>query len=275
MRLLSLLLVASPSLVLAEPTLVSGAPLGNPRVDVHVIEQKPVRDAGRFEFTLYPVVPQLNALYTEHVGTMGQVAWHLREHFGFSLSGGGNWINRESPFNGELVSKARIEAQAASSLLWTWTTLAGVEVTPFYGKFAFFESGLAQFSVVLTAGAGLGGTRHQLKPAGTTPATWGDTGVRFMGTFGAGFRLTLGEHVAVRLEVRDVVYTARVDRVNGCSAADLSGVEARSGAGVSAGCALGAFDTPTDLSIARALVTLPSSAVLNSLGAWAGVSFVY
>lgn len=260
----------------AEPTRVNGAPLKNPDVDVHVVEQKRTQDAGRFELTVYPVVPQLNGVYTQHVGTMGQLTWHVREHFGFTLLGGGNWVNRESAFNAELIDKARIEAQAAGSLLWTWTAMGGVEVAPFYGKFAMFDSGLAHFSFVINAGAGLGGTRHQIKPASTTPATYGDTGVRFMGTVGAGFRLTLGEHVAIRLEVRDVVYTARVDRVNGCSATDLSALNLidRS-VPVSSSCSPSSFEKPTDISLAQNLVRIPTSEVLNSLGAWAGVSFLY
>lgn len=265
-----------PVLAFAEPSRVNGAPLSNPDVDVHVVEQKPVRDAGRFELTLYPVVPQLNGVYTQHVGTMGQLTWHVREHFGFTLLGGGNWVNRESSFNAELVNSARIEAQAAGSLLWTWTAMAGVEVAPFYGKFAMFDAGLAHFSVVINAGAGLGGTRHQLKPAATTAATYGDTGARFMGTFGAGFRLALGEHVAVRLEVRDVVYTARVDRVNGCSASDLSGLnQIDRSVTVSSSCSLSSFEKPTDIALAQNLVRIPTSEVLNSVGAWAGVSFMY
>lgn len=265
-----------PLVAFAEPaTRVNGAPLKNAEVDVHVVEQKPVRDAGRFELTVYPVVPQLNGVYTQHVGTMGQLTWHVREHFGFTLMGGGNWVNRESSFNAELNNSARIEAQSAASLLWTWTALAGVEVAPFYGKFALFDSGLAHFSVVINAGAGMGGTRHQLKPAGMTPATYGDTGVRFMGTVGAGFRLVLGEHIAIRLEVRDVVYTARVDRVNGCSSADFAAFDLVDRSSVSGSCSVASFDNPTDIAIARNLVRVPTSEVLNSLGAWAGVSFMY
>ena len=130
---------------------VDGAPMKKP-------------DVGRVEFTLYPAVPQLNGKYTQHVGTMGQVTWHVREHFGLTLSGGGNWYNQESRLNAELVDKARVEAQWASSLLWTWTAMAGVEVAPFSGEFALFDSGLATFSVVINAGLGVGGTRHLLKP---------------------------------------------------------------------------------------------------------------
>src|SRR5262249_51620187 len=98
----------------------------------------------------------------------------------------------------------------------------GVEVTPLYGKFAFFDSTLAQFQVVLSGGAGIGSTRHLLRPAASDkPASFGDTGDKFLGSVGGGFRVQIGDRVAFRLEVRDLVYTARVDHVNGCSAGEL------------------------------------------------------
>lgn len=254
---------------LGQTSTVNGAPVASPTVGVHVVEERSAT-AGRVEVTLYPAVPQLNGLYTQHAGTLAQATWHVREHFGLMIFGGGNWLSRESPFNGELISNAAIAAQTASSLLWTWTAMAGVEVTPFYGKFALFESGLAQFSVVLNAGAGVGGTRHTLRPEGRQAATYGDTGTRFMAVLGAGFRLAIGRHLAFRLEVRDVVYTARVDRVNGCTADDLG----RGGA-PGAGCSLPSFGSEAEVSIARGLVRTPTSEVLHSVGAYAGVSFLF
>ena len=65
-----------------------------------------------------------------------------------------------------------------------------------------------------------------MKPDDTvSQATYGDTGARFMGSLGAGFRLQLGERFAFRLEVRDVVYTARMERVNGCNVDDLRAMD--------------------------------------------------
>ncbi|MCU0696110.1 MAG: outer membrane beta-barrel domain-containing protein [Myxococcaceae bacterium] len=251
-------------------TATSDAPRSTPAVDVHVIEARTPSMAGRFEVTVFPAVAQLNGLYTQHAGTLGQVTWHVREHFGLMVFGGGNWLSRESAFNGELIGNAAIAPQTAASLLWTWTTMAGVEVTPFYGKFALFDVGLAHFSFVLNGAAGVGGTRHTLLPEGRQAATYGDTGTRFMAALGAGFRLGLGRHVAVRVEVRDVVYTARVDRVNGCTAADLG-----AGATPGAGCSLSTFDSAAEVAIARGLVRTPTSDVLHSVGAYAGVSVVF
>ncbi|MCU0699526.1 MAG: outer membrane beta-barrel domain-containing protein [Myxococcaceae bacterium] len=276
--------------------LVNGAPLFNPNVGVHIVEQKRFSDSGRFEVTVYPVALQVNGKFTQHFGTMGQLTYHLQENFGLMITGGGNWFNAESSLNGELVEKARVEAQAASSLLWTWGVMGGVEVTPFYGKFTLFEGTLAQFSFVINGGAGIGGTRHQLKPENTrqdgtiSPATYGDTGLRFMAALGAGFRLQLGNRFAFRLEVRDVVYTARVEQVNGCNVEDLRAMDTALRAGrpvssatVGGGCRVDTFDgtdenglrNSNNVPLALGLVRTPSSDVLNNVGLYAGLSILF
>ncbi|MDP2271492.1 MAG: outer membrane beta-barrel domain-containing protein [Archangium sp.] len=279
--------------------LVSGAPLYNPNVAVHIVEQKAYSDSKKSEIVLYPVAMQVNGKFTQHFGTMGSFVYHLQENFGLQISGGYNWYNVESAFNGELVEKFRVEAQAATSLLWTWGVMGGVEVSPLYGKFTLFEGTLAHFSFVLNGGVGAGGTRHQLKPEGaTTPASYGDTGVRFMGSLGAGFRLQLGERFAVRLEVRDVVYTARMSQVNGCNLDDLRIMDEKIRRGgkesdlealttLSGSCRVGTFTEVQELPdgtvvkainnvpLALNLVKTPSSDVLNNIGMYLGISFLF
>ncbi|MEW6431927.1 MAG: outer membrane beta-barrel domain-containing protein [Myxococcota bacterium] len=280
-----------------EQRLVSGAPLYNPNVAVHIVEQKAYSDSGKRELVLFPVALQANGKFTQHFGTFGSFVWHLQENFGLQITGGYNWYNAESGFNAELVEKVRAEAQAATSLLWTWGVMGGVEVTPLYAKFAWFEGTLAHFSIVLNGGAGLGGTRHQLKPesvkadGSVSPATFGDTGARFMGSLGAGFRLQLGKHFAFRLEVRDVVYTAKVDSVNGCNVDDLRAMDAKLRMGqpvesavVGGGCNVTSFTgtvegtdykRSNDVPLALNLVRLPSSDVLNNVGLYIGASFLF
>jgi outer membrane beta-barrel protein len=240
---------------------------------------------------------QVNGKFTQHFGTMGSIVYHLQENFGLQITGGGNWYNVESAFNGELVEKFRVEAQAATSLLWTWGVMGGVEVTPLYGKFSLFEGTLAHFSFVLNGGVGAGGTRHQLKPETTrtdgtlSQATYGDTGARFMGSLGAGFRLQLGERFAFRLEVRDVVYTARMERVNGCNVDDLRAMDTKIRGGldpatamVGKGCLVDTFTgtiegtdikRSNDVPLALNLVRVPSSDVLNNVGLYLGISFLF
>jgi outer membrane beta-barrel protein len=276
--------------------LVSGAPLFNPNVAVHIVEQKAFSDQNKFEVVLFPATVQVNGKFTQHFGTQLGFLFHLKENFAIAVSGQYNWINSESAFNGELVERVNQQAQAATSLLWTWGAVGGVEVTPIYGKFAFYEGNLVHFSLVLSGGAGAGGTRHLLKPANDSgDATYGDTGVRFLGYLGGGFRVQIGKRFAIRLEVRDTVYAARVDSIDGCNLDDLNLINTQvsankpvSLANVGAGCKIKQFDpAPSgpngamdpnarfNLTQARELVRKPSSDVLNNLGLNLGVSFLF
>src|SRR5918996_5063655 len=165
----------SPSANPRAQTLVSGAPLYNPNVAVHIVERKPFADQGKHEITLFPALAQVNGKFTQHFGTALSYAYHVHENFGFQLMPQWNWFNTESSFNKELIDKGRVEAQAATSLLLNWGAVGGVEVVPLYGKFAWYENNLLQYSVVLNGAAGYGTTRHELKPrTPTSGATYGD-----------------------------------------------------------------------------------------------------
>jgi outer membrane beta-barrel protein len=287
-------------LALAGAGAARGAPPADPDLAVHVVEAKPFPDQALRELVLFPVVPQVNGRFTQHLGTQGSLVWHLQENFALQLTGGGNWLAGESSFNAELATRAQVAAQAATSLLWTWGMLAGVEVSPVYGKLTWLDGALAHFNLVLSAGAGAGGTVHQLKPRTTrddgsiSPASYGDTGVRFLGSLGLGLRLRLGSRVALRLEVRDVIYSARVDHVNGCGLGDLAAMDSRvrsglsiEGTAVSSGCDLKSFSgrsaagdsRAVDASLAYQLVKgdngVPSSDVLHNVGAYLGISFLF
>ncbi|ATB47708.1 outer membrane beta-barrel domain-containing protein [Corallococcus macrosporus] len=280
--------------------LVHGAPLYNPNVSVHIVQKKRFADEGRHELTLYPATVQVNGKYTNHAGTAAHYTYHLQENFALQVMGQYNWYSNESGFNLELIDKVREQAQAASSLLLVWGAHAGVEVTPLYGKFAFLNNSLAQFSVVLSGGAGIGSTRHLIRPAVTNevegeafrvPARFGDTGTKFLGSVGGGFRLQFGESYALRVEVRDLIYTARVDRVDGCNLADFEALEAAratnqdfSTLNLSGSCRYEKFDGVDpktrknyreDIILGRDLVAEPSSDVLNNVSFYAGFSVLF
>lgn len=272
--------------------LVSGAPLYNPNVAVHTVQKKRKADKGRHELVLYPAAIQSNSKFTQHAGSAVSYIYHLHENFGLQVTPQYNWLASESSFNQELIDKVREEAQAATSLLLVWGVTGGVEVTPIYGKFAFYEGTLAHYTVVLNGGAGVGSTRHQLKPTNQAgPATYGETGMKFLGSVGGGFRVLLGERFALRLEVRDLVYTARVDSVNGCNGDDLQALNQKvhdgrsvTEASVSGGCKVEKFDgndpktgqnRSNDVPLANGLVKDLSSDVLNNLGFYAGLAILF
>jgi outer membrane beta-barrel protein len=270
----------------------SAAPASSENVAIHVIEPKQFADGGRHEFALYPIAAQVNGKFTEHLGTAIGYTYHLNENFGFQLVPQYNWHAASSGFSQELVDKVSQEPVAATSLLLQWALQAGVEVAPLYGKFALGQSTLVHFSFIVSGGAGIVSTSHQLKPGNAGgPATFGDTGIRPAGSLGGGFRVQLGNRFAIRLELRDLVYSARVTRVNGCSASDLAAMSAQldqgqsvTSATVSSGCDVRRFDgvdprthynRNSDVPLALSLVSAPSSDVINNLGFYAGLSFVY
>ncbi|MCP3101630.1 outer membrane beta-barrel domain-containing protein [Myxococcus sp. K15C18031901] len=280
--------------------LVNGAPLYDPNVSLHIVQKKRFADEGKHELALYPAVVQVNGKYTNHAGTALHYSYHLQENFALQVTGQYNWHTNESDFNLELIDKVREQAQAASSLLLVWGLQAGVEVTPLYGKFAFLDNKLAQFSLVLSGGAGVGFTRHLIRPEVANevdgqrydvPARFGDTGSKFLGSVGGGFRLQFGESYALRLEVRDLIYTARVDKVDGCNLADFEALEAARSSGqdfaslqLSGSCKYQKFDGidpktkknyREDIILGRDLVAEPSSDVLNNIGFYAGFSFLF
>jgi hypothetical protein len=234
--------------------------------------------SGRFEVSLFPAAVQLNGKFTQHAGTFGSVTWHVRERFAMQLLGGGNWLNVENGFNSELVEKFRVEAQAASSLLWTWGLFGGFEVEPVIADFTIGNQRV-HFGVVLSAGAGAGGTRHQLKPQTDTPPTYGDTGVRFMGTTALGIRVSLGNRFSARLDFRDVAYSSHLERINGCDSFDSNSRFFRDpgrpndGSFPSAECR--GFDTPNDASLASNLMRQFGSDVLHNAGLYLGAGFVF
>jgi len=123
------------------------------------------------------------------------------------------------------------------------------------------------------------------------PARFGDTGTKFLGSVGGGFRVQLGDSFAVRAEVRDLVYTARVDRVDGCNLEDFQAMETARGSeasfaslGLSQGCQYSRFDGVDpktrknyreDIVLGKDLVGNPSSDVLNNVSFYAGFSLLF
>jgi outer membrane beta-barrel protein len=266
----------SPAAPAAAPEikLTGGAPLNDPDVKVHTVQRKVLADKGRSEVVVFPAVAQVNGKFTNHLGVAAEYLYHFQENVAFQITPSYYYVNGESAFNEDLVNIAQLQAQAATALTMIWNAEAGVEATPIYGKIAFYENHMAQFSLVLDAGLGLAQTRVQLRPATTDrAASFGDTGLRFMGNVGGGFRIRVGEHWAVRLEVRDQVYTAAVNTVNGCKSEDLEQIVS-GGQPVNASCNVNKF-AEGDPALARALVKVPSSDVLNQINFYGGIAYIF
>lgn len=245
----------------------------------HVLITRKERAEGRHEVALFGSV-QVNGKFTEHLGTGLDYAYHLRE--AFAITAGGTWFARgvQSSFTEtELIAKARQQPFTASALLLQWEGHAGLELSPIYGKFAMFDSGVVQFGLYLGTSLGVAQTRVQLRAADTTgqtqrDRTFGDTGLKPVGIFNAGFRMFLSEHLALKAEVRDTVFSDAVQTINGCTSKDLQALT--TGGSPAAGCNKGAFlDRVSDGSIALDLVKEPSSDVLNNVAFTFAISALF
>lgn len=254
---------------------VSSAPVERERV--HVLISRKERAEGKNEVALFGSV-QVNGKFTEHLGTGLDYAYHARE--AFALTVGGTWFARavQSEFTeSELIDKARQQPLTASALLLNWEGHAGLELSPIYGKFAVFNTGVVQFGLYLGSSLGVAKTSVQLRsadPNGDRDRTFGDTGYKPVGIFNAGFRMFFSERLAFKAEIRDTIYSGAVQTINGCTYKNLQAVAA--GGSVPATCDKSAFlDRVTDGQIASELVKDPSSDVLNNVSFLAAVSVLF
>jgi outer membrane beta-barrel protein len=249
---------------------------------VHVVEDRPFAEANRMELTLFAPV-QVNSRFTEHAGVSAELAWHLRENL--AAFAGLTWfpLAVESGLAEQLATKANQEPVAANALLLQGDAIAGLELMPIYGKLAIFDNRIVRLGLYFDAGLGVAKTRLQLRPSSSVDGrSFADAGLRPAGALGAGLRVFAGERLTVRLEVRDRLYSAYVDRVNGCTAHDAAQIrdDGAAASGLSASCNPGSFggtDAQMKSSAATAaqLLSSPSSSVINNLAVQGGVSFLF
>ncbi len=220
----------------------------SPNERIHVIQRKTDLVDGRLELTFYPLTYQLNSRWTRHFGQGLAAAYHKSETF--ALQGVFGFadapfvsISEETDLMGELRDKARLQPDSANSVVSQWYGVAAFEMAPIYGKIAFYEEAMLRFGLFLTVGVGVVGTKLQITPRDDTAEERADrlpvfasAGIRGGALLGGGFRVHLPGHWMLRVEVRDLIYSAKIDRLDGCTYHDygvLMGVE---GGGVSAAC---------------------------------------
>jgi outer membrane beta-barrel protein len=248
----------------------------SPNERISTIEKMGYTDAKKSEVILYPIALQINSNFTSTFGVALAYNYAIQENFALQLNFNYNYIAGNTAFGNSLIEQ-QVRPQGADALFLRAGATGGFEVAPIYGKFTFYEGSLIQFRFVVNAGAGVGLTQVQLTSPASASVIDGDAGVRFLGNLGLGFRIFLGEKVAIRLELRDQIYTARIDHINGCTLAQLNPPQGTSPN--LAGCDKAAFGTgntqATAINTATHLLQDNSSAVLNNLLLFGGVSYLF
>lgn len=234
------------------------------------------QDVRRFEVAVSANAETYKGL-TEQMGIGASLAWHLHPLLALRASGTWNAITRESAFKRELDGAARFEIESGHTALNVWNALLEVEALPLSGQI----HRNVHLGFVVHGGAGVGFTIHQLKPENAAgPATFGETGLRPIGVVGTGVRLIIANRFVVRIDLRDVMFTAGAQTVNGCNRADLDELNKRMELSVrphepvSPTCSPKSF-VPYDIPTARYLVNEPGDPLLHHVGVQLGFGFLF
>jgi len=255
----------------------------SPNEQIHVIQRKVDILGGRLELSAYPISVQLNSRWTQHLGAGVAATYHFMDTFGVQAFVGGNpYLFAETDLQSELRQKALLQPPSAPSVLTRFYGVLAMEMSPIYGKIAYYKSEMLTFSIFLTGGLGVTETAVQLLPS--VPVDEGGRGHKVVasaglwpaGLVGGGFRVMVADNWALRLELRDLVYSARVTKLNGCSKDELTQL---SGApsNLSTGCRTSAFDQnfiSTDAKLAEGRAD-GSSDTVNQISGYLGVSYLF
>ncbi len=179
-----------------------------------------LRPALPHELTLYPVAPQLNGKFSEHVGSALAYTYRVREGVGLQLLGQLNWAARTSSFNRELTDRVRQQGQAATLNLMRWGVTAGTEVVPARGTIQLGNTEF-RYAGFLSGGVGVAGTRIFLRNDRETGAIYADSGLRPLAQAAIGMQAGLSERVTLRVEARNLFYSTRIEKLNGCTLGEI------------------------------------------------------
>jgi outer membrane beta-barrel protein len=204
----------------------------SPNERVHVLQKRDYSVKNKLEISLFGGL-SVDDIFTQHYAGTLAVDYHIDEAFALEAM----WMSCKVPFYmgdavtgtspteykpqsdydwvrfGHGYTDAYEEVHKDAQLSPSNADLAmisnyfglNVQFSPIYGKWSFFGMGLGHADFYVTAGGGIATTEYQ-----KANDNWVDTGTYFVGNFGLGFRIFLARWFAVRLDVRDFTFAARV-----------------------------------------------------------------
>ncbi len=253
----------------------------SPNERIHVIQRKTDLVDGRWEATLYPLTYQLNSRWTSQLGQGMAVAYHFSETFGLQGVFGFNdipavSISEETDLMTELRDKARLQPDSSNSVITQWYGMASFELAPIYGKIAFYEEAMLRFGIFLSVGAGAVGTKLQLTPRGDLAPQFATAGIRGGALVGGGFRVHLPGQWMLRVEVRDLIYSAKIDSLNRCTAQELDAYLGRGAGDVGSACGPGADSLASAGLVGTANSRIDQSTnTVNNVTGYIGFSYLF
>lgn len=168
--------------------------------NIYTLQQRRFQKSGRFGITLYGgLIP--NNIFEQYVPVGLRLNYFILENIGVELAGSYN-IKTKTGLENQIREEDGI---AAGQVLIGDTQVShtnfGIVWSPFYGKAAFYNSGLLHFDLFLFAGAGI--VVAETTPNFNEPA---DQEIKPEGALGGGIAVFFGQHFAGRVDFRQFVF---------------------------------------------------------------------
>jgi outer membrane beta-barrel protein len=217
---------------------VTSAFAQSPNERVHVLQKRDYSVKNKIEIGVFGGLT-IGDVFTQQFSTAVAVDYHLNEAFALE----GLWMSSKLPFamGNRAAGSGTAEYSDPDSFRWGMTYTGAydevkndaqlspsnadlamlgnylglsVQFSPIYGKWSLLNLGIGHADIFLTAGGGAASTEYR-----KANGNWVDTGLYFVGSFGAGFRIFLNRWLAIRLDLRDFTFAARVKSEGGTSTA--------------------------------------------------------
>lgn len=205
---------------------------------IFAVQRKAFLVEGKFELT--PLFSTSFAdRFVQTFAPAGSVVYHLSENFGLELYGS-YMLPTESGLTKEILNDLQLRSDISKLTQMLWTAGLGVQFSPIYGKLQILGTYIGNFSFYVGAGFGVGETRVQCtnglpldpnrgfptnangevvcnpndlqSPGAVNPVYYEPNTFRVMGALSGGVRFHFLTWLAVKLEVKDYLFVARVYR---------------------------------------------------------------
>lgn len=165
---------------------------------------------GKLELTVPAGLLSLNdAFFTKYMAG-AKLGYHFNDYFALAVTGA---YGGSSPTGSTSICRLNQGCTAAQpGQLYQvpgdikWIAGAEVEFSPVYGKLNVFAEKAIHFDLSLLAGADLVAYRDVLEPAAANAGQVPGTATSPGGHFGIGTRIFFASFMALRLELKDVLY---------------------------------------------------------------------
>lgn len=190
---------------------------------IYAVQRKAYLLKGKLELTPF-VAASFADRFVQTFALATSGSFHVAENFGLELFGA-YFFPGESGLTDDILNKFKLRSDTAKLTQMLWTAGVGVMWSPIYGKVRTLGGSLGNFAFYLGAGLAVGQTRVQCDPGERLdPEAFGDrtcemaeaayepATLRPMAAFSAGVRFNFSSSFALRLEVKDYLFTSRVFR---------------------------------------------------------------